>query len=80
MKKYILITLISLSILYSFTSPGDNYDRGWKEGYCEGWKDVKGEFAICPIAPIAPIAEIGMDTYKGGYNRGFKKGRKKAKE
>jgi hypothetical protein len=51
---------------------------GWEDGYCEGWKDVKGQFAICPITPICPIAEIGQDTYKGGYNRGFKAGSKAA--
>ena len=51
-----------------------DYCEGWGDGYCEGWKDVKGQFAICPITPICPIAENGKNTYKGGYNRGFKAG------
>jgi hypothetical protein len=50
------------------------YCSGWKEGYCEGWKDVKGQLAICPITPICPIPRLGQDSYRDGYNRGFKAG------
>jgi hypothetical protein len=57
-----------------------DYCDGWEAGYCEGWKDVKGQYAICPIAPICPIPEIGKEGYRGGYNRGFKAGMKKAKK
>ena len=51
---------------------------GWEDGYCEGWKDVKAQHAICPITPICPIPEVGQDTYRGGYNRGFKAGSRAA--
>lgn len=54
--------------------------KGWEEGYCEGWKDVKGQFSICPVTPICPIPPIGKDNYKGGYNEGFKAGMKKARK
>ena len=63
---------------YSSSKNELKYCDGWKDGYCEGWKDVKGKFAICPITPICPIPEIGKDTYKDGYNRGFKTGLKDA--
>lgn len=56
----------------------DDFCDGWEDGYCEGWKDIKGQYAICPITPICPIPEIGQDTYKGGYNRGFKAGSRAA--
>jgi len=54
--------------------------KGWDDGYCEGWRDVKGQNAICPISPIAPIPPIGCtnDSYKCGYNLGFKAGYKAA--
>ena len=26
-----------------------DYNEGWEDGFCEGWKDEKGQFAICPI-------------------------------
>ncbi len=67
-------TVTELSISVS------DFDEGWEEGYCEGWKDVKGQFAICPNAPIAPIPPIGKDSYKGGYNMGFKAGMKAARK
>ena len=57
---------------------GSEFNEGFKDGYCEGWKDVKGQYAICPITPIPPIPPIGKDTYRGGYNLGFKKGMRAA--
>lgn len=56
-----------------------DYNEGWEDGFCEGWKDEKGQFAICPITPIAPIPKLKcMEGYKCGYNRGFKYGLCKA--
>jgi hypothetical protein len=78
MKKSILI--IALFICFGFTTTKSDFCDGWEDGYCEGWRDVKGQLAICPITPVCPIPKIGTDTYKGGYNRGFKAGSKKAKE
>ena len=54
------------------------YCDGWEEGYCEGYKDVKGEWALCPIIAICPMAELMKTEYKHGYHRGFKAGMKKA--
>ena len=92
-KAMILATLISgFVVLTAFNNinPSEpkkieviiasDYCDGWEDGYCEGWKDVKGQYSICPIAPICPIPEIGKDGYKGGYNRGFKAGMKKARD
>ena len=90
-KVMIIATLISgLAVLTAF-SPEKNVEstkiesiaasdfcEGWEDGYCEGWKDVKGQYAICPITPICPIPEIGQDSYRGGYNRGFKAGMRAA--
>ncbi len=91
--KNLLFIIIAVAIgllLQSYkpiTSPGKepktetattDFCDGWEDGYCEGWKDVKGQLAICPITPICPIPEIGQNSYRGGYNRGFKAGMKAA--
>ena len=90
----VLVMLIGVSSLVSFKSIKENtiktenvilindYSEGWKDGHCEGWKDVKGEYAICPITPIPPIPEIGQssDSYRDGYNTGFKAGMRAAKK
>ena len=91
-KTLILATLISgFVVLTAFNSintleptkteviTASDYCDGWEDGYCEGWKDVKGQYAICPITPICPIPKIGKDGYRGGYNRGFKAGMRKAR-
>lgn len=52
------------------------YDRGWDDGHCEGWKDVKGREAYCPYPPYAPVPVFprSADSYRDGYNDGFKQG------
>ncbi|WP_420378776.1 hypothetical protein [Gilvibacter sp.] len=57
-----------------------DYEQGWADGYCEGWKDEKGQFAICPVTPICPVPKIECSKgYRCGYNRGFKYGICKAR-
>lgn len=94
MKKLFLIAFIAIGTmaLMSFaentkdkvettTTLNTDYMDGWNDGFCEGWKDVKGQFAICPIAPIAPVPKVSCyEGYKCGYNRGFKYGMCKARE
>jgi len=63
-----------------FPTIENTYCTGWDEGYPEGYKDVKGKYAIVPVTPLCPIPEIDKDTYKDGYNRAFKQGVKDAKE
>jgi hypothetical protein len=55
------------------------YQRGWADGHCEGWKDVKGKYAYCPYPPYPPYAPYptypkSHNSYKDGYNDGFKRG------
>ena len=56
------------------------FDEGFEEGHCEGWKDVKGEMTICPISPIPPLPKINQssDSWRDGYNTGFKRGMRDA--
>lgn len=56
---------------YRMVQYGDDFCEGWEDGYCEGYKYVKGDYAICPITPICPMKRIGEDSYRDGYNRGF---------
>lgn len=85
-----IFTILSLS--FAFTpvekshSPADtleistDYCKGWAEGYCEGWKDIKGQFAICPITPLCPLPKLECNEgFRCGYNRGFLAGRRAAK-
>ena len=52
------------------------FNKGWAEGFCEGWKDVKGDYSLCPLTPLAPLPKINerSDSFRDGYNRGFKYG------
>lgn len=75
MKK----VLISLCIFATISFTTNNYCDGWEDGYCEGYRDVEGQFAICPIPPTCPIPELECGRgYRCGYNRGFKKGMRDA--
>lgn len=84
--KVLKILLLSASmilgsvLLTSATHNVDNnYEIGWEDGYCEGWKDVKGQLSLCPLTPLTPLPKLDCyEGYKCGYNRGFKAGRAKA--
>ncbi|MGI9555935.1 MAG: hypothetical protein ACR2M9_03660 [Cyanophyceae cyanobacterium] len=56
------------------------YEQGWADGFCEGWKDIKGQWAYCPYTPYAPYPKYNCNEgYRCGYNRGFKYGICKAR-
>ena len=52
MKK-VFFTLCMFMAVASFAQSSE-YREGFKDGYCEGWKDVKGQYAYCPYAPYPP--------------------------
>ena len=96
MKKLLIVALLSfgtISLMSFATSDtelikidmlfwGTEFDKGFEEGHCEGWKDVKGQYSICPVTPIAPIPTVSQssDSYKDGYNTGFKRGMRDARK
>ena len=87
MKNYIIFTFIFFAfITTSFsvsnikeTTTQTPFCEGWAEGYCEGYKDVAGQRARCPRTPRCPRPERGKDSYRGGYNTGFKAGMRAAR-
>ncbi len=52
------------------------FDKGFNDGYNNGYCQDQGIGCLSPIPPIAPIPKIGenLDSYIDGYNRGFKTG------
>lgn len=74
MKKLIFsIVLLSALMLNSFSQT--NYSRGFQDGYKYGYchNDYN---CIPPVPPVTPPTQVGesVDSYKDGYNRGFKLG------
>ena len=96
MKKILsLIVLAGVFMLSSFivspvTKNVDNktvvvetkYEEGWKEGFCERWREEKGKTAYCPPAPYAqyPTYPKSTTSYKDGYNDGFLRGMRDARK
>lgn len=77
---FLLVVIFILSTSMSFiANKSDDFCDGWEEGYDEGWRDVKGEYTVSPVAPVCPVPDINESTFRDGYNRGFKRGRKDAK-
>lgn len=76
MKKLVLIAFVFF-VSVSFSTLETDFCQGFKDGFCEGYKDVKGSYYVCPVAPVCPVPGVGQDTYRGGYNTGFKAGMKK---
>lgn len=82
-KKVIIAMAIGVLLLFNATTTEatevrtekvtySEYSEGFQDGYCQGWKYVKGEYALCPIPPITPIPDLDCSSgYTCGYNRGF---------
>lgn len=70
--KFIILVLLTLITFMSFSQ--DSFCDGWEEGYKNGHED-NNEFL--GIIPICPIAGINQNTYRVGYNLGYKKSLKK---
>ena len=51
------------------------WDQGYKAGYC-----YENTYCIAPTSPACPNARFQENTYKDGYELGFKKGLKDKKE
>jgi hypothetical protein len=77
MKKAILISVILFATLTAFNEvQKTRYHEGFDDGHCEGWKDERGRFAFCPFPPYPdyPAWPKSIDSYRDGYNDGFKRG------
>ena len=72
-----ILIIICVLALVSFAP--SNYCEGFKSGYKDGYC-YKKVGCISPIPPICPVPKINEEnTYKGGYQRGFRLGLKHQK-
>jgi hypothetical protein len=60
MKKLLLMVLLCLPVV---GLAGEDFDRGYAQGFKEGYQKVEGQMSIAPICPIPPIPAIGQDTF-----------------
>lgn len=92
----VLVALVVLSLsLWSFSNSygadqdllntevaKTEYQKGFADGHCEGWKDEKGKYAHCPYPPYPDYPEYPKKStsYRDGYNDGFKRGIRDARK
>ena len=82
MNAYIktVVAVIGLVMLSSFCG-GSDFCDGFEEGFDAGYKEEAGYTATVPAAPACPTPRVDCTSgYQCGYNLGFTKGTKKAKE
>jgi hypothetical protein len=72
MKKIMMTVLLSTMVTFSYSDKGgDDFCDGWEDGWKDGW--CYERFGCIPrIAPLCPLKRLHENTYKDGYNRGFK--------
>ena len=61
-----------------FEMHGVEYSAGWKRGWVDWWKHVKGKRAMTPMVPMAPMPPFGRKSEQDGYEDGFVAGREAA--
>ena len=77
MKKLLLVLLFPILISSSVIDP-EEYDEGYKDGYCEAFRDCYGANAQCASPPYIDNQPYinGFTKYKDGFKTGFKHGQK----
>ena len=78
MKKTLIILLSFLSLTSLAQS---EFDWGFEDGWCEGYRDIKGKNKPCPSTPStpSPTSSQSSDSYTDGLTTGFKAGMQYAK-
>jgi len=77
-KITFIFSLMLLALCGGATTNYTAYCEGWGDGYPDGY--CHREFnCIAPITPLCPLRTIEeQNTYKAGYQRGFRRGLKDA--
>lgn len=81
-KRVILNAFTVITLLFLFSNQLEaqiainEYDKGFKVGFKEGYCYNSGIGCIPPITPLTPLTRLGesLNSYKDGYNRGFQIG------
>lgn len=79
MFTVLMIALFAIGVCgsKSYSDYCSGFKRGWSDGVCY----KKPTDCVAPPAPNCPVPSITEEnTYQGGYNNGFQKGREYAKE
>ena len=75
MKKLLIIFIVILSTK-TYSQYSTNFEKGFKVGYCKGYKEINGEYSTCPVAPVPPVPEVGKESYNDGVIAGYNAFRK----
>jgi hypothetical protein len=78
MKKILITLAILMAFAFTINKTYSDFSDGWDNGYCVGWKSIKGQFTVCPVSPVAPVPNVGEDNYDWGFARGYDKGKSDA--
>lgn len=82
LTRVILNTFTVIIVLFLFSNQLEaqitinEYDKGFKVGFKEGYCYNSGIGCMPPITPLTPLTRIGesLNSYTDGYNRGFQIG------
>jgi hypothetical protein len=72
MKNLFLLVTFIFSIS-TYGQLNSNYEKGFKDGYCQAKKEDKGQYTTCATSPRAPSAKVGKESYQDGFSAGYKK-------
>ncbi|MBX9706802.1 MAG: hypothetical protein K2X61_02570 [Caulobacteraceae bacterium] len=48
-------------------------DLGYKAGFEEGYRLIKGNNVVVPVCPVAPATPVGRTAYQMGLMKGIEK-------
>jgi hypothetical protein len=78
MKSTFLV--LSLAMACAVLAHAGDFSDGWRQGFCEGCKQVKGAYSLAPLPPLPPLPPLGENDYQGGFAAGVLAGAEAAEE
>jgi hypothetical protein len=80
MKIRFTLLAIALALTCSCLAQAGDFNDGWKIGWVEGWKQVRGSYFLAPLSPLPPLPPLGQDDYRDGFAAGVLAGAAAAEE
>jgi hypothetical protein len=75
-----IFTTIALSLACAVIAHAGDFASGWRCGWVEGYKQIKGRYSLVPFTPFPPFPPLGCDDYPTGFAAGVLAGAEAAEE
>jgi hypothetical protein len=71
---------LGLCMACTVSAHAGDFSDGWKAGWVEGYKQIKGQYFYAPYPPFPPFPPLGCNSYREGFAAGVLEGARTAEQ